>query len=105
MSHHVLLAHAKAVAKFRSLFPPSQKERFIGINLNSEWAEPLDASDPKDVAAAQRYLDAQLGELWFFSLFFFSTSEEEFQRTQKKKTYSLFFFLFFYLLLHLQHKN
>lgn len=62
MSHHVLLAHAKAVAKFRALFPrEEQPERFIGINLNSEWAEPLDPSSDKDAAAAQRYLDAQLG--------------------------------------------
>ena len=61
VSHHVLLAHARAVAKFRALFPTDKKERFIGINLNSEWAEPLDASDPRDAAAAQRYLDAQLG--------------------------------------------
>ena len=62
VSHHVLLAHAKAVAKFRALFPEGERqERFIGINLNSEWAEPLDPKDPKDAAAAGRYLDAQLG--------------------------------------------
>ena len=62
VSHHFLLAHARAVAKFRALFPTGEnQERFIGINLNSEWAEPLDARDPRDAAAAQRYLDAQLG--------------------------------------------
>ena len=64
VSHHVLLAHSRAVAAFRALFPKGddgKQERFIGINLNSEWAEPLDASDPKDASAAGRYLDAQLG--------------------------------------------
>lgn len=57
VSHHVLLAHAAAVRHFRALVPDGR----ISININAEWAEPLNPADPADVVAAGRYLDSQLG--------------------------------------------
>ena len=57
VSHHVLLAHAKAVEAFRTRATPGGR---ISINLNAEWAEPASTS-PADAAAAARYLDFQLG--------------------------------------------
>ena len=57
VSHHVLLAHAAAVAAFRARSIPGGR---ISINLNAEWAEPATAS-PADAAAASRYLDFQVG--------------------------------------------
>ena len=58
VSHHVLLAHAAAVAAFRG--PAGVPGGLISINLNAEWAEPASAS-PADAAAAARYLDFQIG--------------------------------------------
>lgn len=57
--HHLLLAHAKAVAKFRALNTGGA----IGITLNCDWREPRDATSAEDVAAAGRGIDWFLG--WF----------------------------------------
>lgn len=35
----------------------------VGISLNCDWGEPVDISNPKDVEAAERYLQFCLG--WF----------------------------------------
>lgn len=35
----------------------------MGISLNCDWGEPVDISNPKDVEAAERYLQFCLG--WF----------------------------------------
>jgi beta-glucosidase/6-phospho-beta-glucosidase/beta-galactosidase len=56
VSHHVLLAHAAAVARFRTLVPAGA----ISLNLNAEWAEPATDSSA-DAEAAARYLDFQVG--------------------------------------------
>jgi len=60
-AHHIILAHAKAVRRYRSEFKASQKGD-IGITLNMDWREPLTTSSD-DVAASQRSMDWQLG--WF----------------------------------------
>ena len=60
-AHYMLLAHAYAVARYRTDFQPTQ-QGLISIALNSDWREP--ASDTKaDVAAAMRSMEFNLG--WF----------------------------------------
>lgn len=60
-AHYMLLAHAYAVARYRTEFQP-QQHGLISIALNSDWREP--ATDaPADVAAAQRSMEFNLG--WF----------------------------------------
>ncbi len=58
--HHLLVAHAKAVALFRSEF--SHQEGKIGITNNCDWREPKTDS-PADKEAAERALQFFLG--WF----------------------------------------
>lgn len=60
-SHHIILAHAKAVKLYRDEFKAKQKG-IIGITLNMDWREPL-TDKPEDKAAARRGLDWELG--WF----------------------------------------
>ncbi|GAB9467967.1 Beta-glucosidase [Globisporangium polare] len=67
VSHNVLVSHGRAVQRFRELKKSSvvnDKAR-IGIVLNAEMAYPLNASDPSDVAAAERKMQFELG--WFLS--------------------------------------
>mmetsp|Transcript_11599 Transcript_11599/g.35863 ORF Transcript_11599/g.35863 Transcript_11599/m.35863 type:complete len:573 (+) Transcript_11599:23-1741(+) len=61
VAHHMLLAHAHAVRRYRSEFRSKQFGR-IGMALNMDWKEPL-TSTPADLAAQGRALDWQLG--WF----------------------------------------
>jgi len=60
-AHHIILAHAQAVHRYRREFQAEQKG-VIGITLNMDWREPLTDSEA-DKAAAQRALDWALG--WF----------------------------------------
>lgn len=46
-----------------------QQGGLIGITLNGDWAEPLDPTDPKHVAAAQRHLEFWIG--WFADPIYF----------------------------------
>ncbi|XP_028170456.1 myrosinase 1-like [Ostrinia furnacalis] len=59
-THYMLLAHAKAYHLYDKVFRPKQNGQ-IGITLDSFWAEPKNASDPEDVAAAENYLQMHLG--------------------------------------------
>ena len=59
--HNVLNAHAAAVAVYRREYQQAQGGK-IAITNNMDWNEPK-TSSPADVAAAQRYLEFQLG--WF----------------------------------------
>jgi len=60
-AHQLLLAHGKAVKRYRTEFQPKQKGR-IGITNNGDWREPYSDS-VEDKAAAQRALEFFLG--WF----------------------------------------
>jgi len=50
-THHMILAHAKAVQRYRGEFRPAQGGS-IGITLNAEWNEP--AAPAADAVEAQR---------------------------------------------------
>ena len=58
--HHLLLAHAKAVAVYRNEFAHQQGQ--IGIANNCDWREPL-TDKKEDIEAAERALLFFLG--WF----------------------------------------
>jgi beta-glucosidase len=64
-AHNMLLAHAKAVNRFRSLQAAGlvRSDAVISIPLSADWTEPLDSTAPGDVAAAQRRQQFQVG--WF----------------------------------------
>jgi beta-glucosidase/6-phospho-beta-glucosidase/beta-galactosidase len=66
VAHNVIRSHAAAVKAFRDLKASSSvlsdKAR-ISITLNSDYAYPLDAKSPLDVAAAERKMQFELG--WF----------------------------------------
>jgi beta-glucosidase len=61
VAHHQLLAHARAVERYRQVFQAKQEGR-IGISNNCDWREPLTEA-PGDREAAQRSLEFFLG--WF----------------------------------------
>ena len=54
VGHHLLLAHAAAVGRYRAHFQGSQRGR-VSISLNSDYAYPLRPDSEADVAAAQRW--------------------------------------------------
>ncbi|KAK9804869.1 hypothetical protein WJX72_009269 [[Myrmecia] bisecta] len=56
-THNVLLAHASAVARFRKTVPDGR----ISMNLNAEWAEPLNPKSAADKDAAERHMEWQIG--------------------------------------------
>jgi len=60
--HHVLQAHAKAVALYRQKYLEANGAN-VGIVLNYDWTWPLNASDVADHTAAQCSHDFWLG--WF----------------------------------------
>jgi beta-galactosidase len=59
-AHHLLRAHAQAVAVYRNEF--SHQRGRIGIANNCDWREPR-TDKPQDIAAAERALDFYIG--WF----------------------------------------
>jgi beta-glucosidase/6-phospho-beta-glucosidase/beta-galactosidase len=65
-AHNLLLAHAKAVDKYRRKFQGPQGGK-IGITLNCDWYEPKPCEDGhgyrKNCAAAQRSLEFCMA--WF----------------------------------------
>jgi beta-glucosidase/6-phospho-beta-glucosidase/beta-galactosidase len=60
-AHHMILAHARAVQRYRAEFQKRQKGK-IGITLNSYWKE-AQTSSQADMAAQRRALDWEL--CWF----------------------------------------
>ncbi|XP_071978348.1 lactase/phlorizin hydrolase isoform X1 [Engystomops pustulosus] len=62
VSHNIVKAHAKAWHIYNDKHRASQQGQ-VGISLNSDWAEPLNPTNPDDVSAAERYLQFMLG--WF----------------------------------------
>lgn len=61
VTHHIILAHARAVRRYRAEFQESQQGS-IGIALNMDWKEPLGESKA-DADAQRRAIDWQLS--WF----------------------------------------
>ncbi|XP_041939276.1 lactase-phlorizin hydrolase-like [Alosa sapidissima] len=62
VTHNILKSHAEAWHVYNDNYRKPQGGR-VGIALNSDWAEPLNATSPQDIEAAGRYLDLMLG--WF----------------------------------------
>ncbi|XP_051565152.1 lactase/phlorizin hydrolase-like [Myxocyprinus asiaticus] len=62
VAHNLLKAHAKAYHTYHEKYRATQGG-LVSISLNSEWAEPLDVNIPREVVAADRALQFQLG--WF----------------------------------------
>ena len=63
-SHHLLLAHGQAVKALRA----RDADLDLGITLNLTVADPADADDPLDIAAARR-IDGQFNR-WFLDPLF-----------------------------------
>ena len=61
VAHHLLLAHAAIVQRYRERYQPRQLGQ-ISIALNCDWREPR-TDHPEDQAAAERALEFYLG--WF----------------------------------------
>ncbi|KAM7159269.1 lactase-like protein isoform 3-T3 [Molossus nigricans] len=55
-------AHAQAWHSYNNTWR-SKQQGMVGISLNCNWGEPVDISNPKDIEAAERYLQFCLG--WF----------------------------------------
>ncbi|XP_048012478.1 lactase-phlorizin hydrolase-like [Megalobrama amblycephala] len=62
VAHNLLKAHAQAYHTYDEKYRASQGG-LVSISLNAEWAEPLDVNIPREVVAADRALQFQLG--WF----------------------------------------
>uniref|UniRef100_A0A4W6GBL4 Lactase n=1 Tax=Lates calcarifer TaxID=8187 RepID=A0A4W6GBL4_LATCA len=62
VTHNMLKSHAEAWHVYNDKYRMKQGGK-VGIALNSDWAEPMNASRPEDIAAADRYLQFMLG--WF----------------------------------------
>jgi len=62
VGHNILLSHANAAKVYKDSYQKSQNGR-IGFVVNSDWAKPLNESDPHDQEAAQRWVEFSCG--WF----------------------------------------
>ncbi|KAG1945169.1 lactase-phlorizin hydrolase-like isoform X1 [Pimephales promelas] len=62
VAHNLLKAHAQAYHTYDEKYRASQGG-LVSISLNAEWAEPQDVNIPREVVAADRALQFQLG--WF----------------------------------------
>ncbi|XP_046719853.1 lactase-like b [Silurus meridionalis] len=61
-AHHIIKAHAKVWHTYNSQWRSIQNG-LVGISLSGEWGEPVDIANPKDIEAAERYVQFYLG--WF----------------------------------------
>lgn len=62
VAHTEIVTHARAAKLYREDFKPTQRGQ-IGITLHGNYSSPWDASDPLDIAAAQRALEFEIA--WF----------------------------------------
>ncbi|XP_043933805.1 lactase-like protein isoform X2 [Protopterus annectens] len=61
-AHHIIKAHAKVWHSYNNLWRSKQKG-MVGISLTSNWGEPVDITDQKDIDASERYMQFYTG--WF----------------------------------------
>ncbi|XP_072253761.1 lactase/phlorizin hydrolase-like [Leuresthes tenuis] len=62
VAHNLIKAHATAYHTYDDKYRSSQSG-LVSIALNADWAEPKDVNVPRDIVAADRALQFQLG--WF----------------------------------------
>ncbi|XP_033474190.2 lactase/phlorizin hydrolase-like [Epinephelus lanceolatus] len=62
VAHNLIKAHAKAYHTYEDKYRKSQGG-LVSIALNADWIEPKDVNVPREVVAADRVLQFQLG--WF----------------------------------------
>ncbi|KAM6978442.1 lactase/phlorizin hydrolase-like [Tautogolabrus adspersus] len=62
VAHNLIKAHAKAYHTYDDKYRKSQAGQ-VSIALNADWVEPKDVNVPREVVAADRALQFQLG--WF----------------------------------------
>jgi len=81
--HNVILAHASAVAIFRSMQKTGRLQvgSMIGITNNQDWREPSSGS-VLDIAAAQAAVEGQLG--WFADPIFGVNGVHDYPASMKK---------------------
>ena len=80
-AHHLILAHAAAVGRYRKKFQSIQQGK-IGITNNCDWREPL-TSSLSDQEAAQRALEFFLG--WFADPIYFGDYPESMRERVKDR--------------------
>ncbi|KAM4749565.1 lactase-like protein isoform 2-T3 [Rhinophrynus dorsalis] len=61
-AHHLIKAHAKVWHSYSKNWRNKQKG-MVGISLTTEWGDPLDIYNEKDIEAAERFIQFNLG--WF----------------------------------------
>ncbi|XP_066544255.1 lactase/phlorizin hydrolase [Amia ocellicauda] len=62
IAHNLLKAHAKAYHTYDKKYR-SVQGGLVSLSLNADWVEPKDVNVPREIEAADRYLQFQLG--WF----------------------------------------
>uniref|UniRef100_A0A3Q2P0K7 Lactase n=1 Tax=Fundulus heteroclitus TaxID=8078 RepID=A0A3Q2P0K7_FUNHE len=82
VTHNILKSHAEAWHVYNDNYRKTQGGK-VGIALNSDWAQPTDANNPEDVAAAERYLQFMLG--WFAHPIFIDGDYPAVLKTQIEK--------------------
>ncbi|XP_035995500.1 lactase-phlorizin hydrolase [Fundulus heteroclitus] len=82
VTHNILKSHAEAWHVYNDNYRKTQGGK-VGIALNSDWAQPTDANNPEDVAAAERYLHFMLG--WFAHPIFIDGDYPAVLKTQIEK--------------------
>ncbi|MCI4393090.1 hypothetical protein PGIGA_G00153480 [Pangasianodon gigas] len=61
-AHNIIKAHAKAWHTYDIQWRSKQKG-MVGISLSTDWGEPVDITNQRDIEAADRYMQFYLG--WF----------------------------------------
>lgn len=67
-AHNIIKAHAKVWHTYDTQWRTKQKG-LVGISLTADWGEPVDSSNQRDIEAADRYMQFNLG--WFASPVFY----------------------------------
>ena len=89
MAHNVILAHAFTVQLLRTKYSTTCSDCKIGITLNGNWGEPRNATNPRDIEAAQRYRLFSIG--WFADPVFLGDYSQEMKKYVKDRFYIIIF--------------